>query len=280
MYLVCDPFSLAGGTKAMNGIIIGIGNRYRGDDGIGPLVLDRIDMKMNPHFDLVESDGEPTGLISLFRGRDWCIFIDAIIPNVHLKFSPGMVVSVDLLMEGNNKGTELSSTHTGGLFDAIGLASVLGCLPKKVFLVGVVGSTFGSCAPLSESVQLAIQQAIEEVGQLVRSLVNEKQGGIMHESGMIDELVTTALAWSAASPNRRIRSITVEVGALSPCDPEHLREHFVEACKGTWAEGASLIVIPKDDITDQHAQDVTMVNLTVEEPIVTIPEAANAACHG
>jgi hydrogenase maturation protease len=265
----------------MNGIIIGIGNRYRGDDGIGPLILDRIDLSINRNFDIVESDGEPTGLISLFRERDWCIFIDAIIPNIHLQFSPGMVVSMDLLMEGNNFGTELSSTHTGGLFDAIGLASVLGCLPKKVFLVGVVGSTFGSCAHLSQSVQSAIEQALDEVEQLVRSLVNEKkQGGIMHESAMIDELVTTALAWSAASPARRIRSITVEVGALSPCDPEHLREHFVEACKGTWAEGASLIVIPKDDITDQHAQDVTMVNLTVEEPSSCIPAAANVAYHG
>lgn len=101
----------------------------------------------------------------------------------------------------------------------------------------------------------------------------------MHESGIIDELVTTALAWSAASPQRRIRSITIEVGALSPCSTEHLREHFVEACKGTWAEGASLIVIPNNDITHEHAQDITMVNLALDELAPAFSEQSGNMIH-
>jgi len=264
----------------MNGVIIGIGNRYRGDDAIGLLVLEDIDSKLAPNIALVESDGEPTELISLFRRYDWCICIDAIVPDIEEKMSPGMVKLLDLLNDGDLKETQLYSTHSGGLFEAIGIARILGYLPKNLFLVGVVGSTFEAGASLSQSVKPAIENALGEVVQLVRSLSKNNVGGIMHESGMIDELVTTALAWSAASPIRRIRSITVEVGALSPCNPEHLREHFVEACKGTWAEGASLIVIPKNDITDQHAQDVTMVNLTVDEPSSAMLESANTDHHG
>jgi len=167
-----DPFSLTGGEKVMNGMVIGIGNRYRGDDAIGPLIIERLLSKMFPNISISESDGEPTGLISLFQGCDWCIIIDAIIPNIERNISSGMVVLLDLLMEENNQCTELCSTHAGGVFEAIGIARVLGYLPKRVFLVGVVGSSFRSGDQLSQSVQSAIEQALEEVGKLVRSLDN------------------------------------------------------------------------------------------------------------
>ena len=56
---------------------------------------------------------------------------------------------------------------------------------------------------------------------------------------------------------RRITRVDVRLGALSHFTPEHFREHFVDASRGTLAEGAAVHA----ELDDVHAARATGVVL-------------------
>jgi hydrogenase nickel incorporation protein HypA/HybF len=64
---------------------------------------------------------------------------------------------------------------------------------------------------------------------------------------------------------RRITRIAVKLGALSHFSPDHFREHFEQASRGTVAEGASLEIELLTDISDPRAQDVIVESADIEE---------------
>jgi hydrogenase nickel incorporation protein HypA/HybF len=64
---------------------------------------------------------------------------------------------------------------------------------------------------------------------------------------------------------RRITRIAVKLGALSHFSPDHFREHFEQASRGTVAEGASLEIELLTDISDPRAQDVIVESVDIEE---------------
>lgn len=67
----------------------------------------------------------------------------------------------------------------------------------------------------------------------------------MHELSLCQALISTAEKQLAARPEhtgRRLKALTVSVGALSGCEPELLVHMFPHATLGTRAEGAELNV--------------------------------------
>jgi hydrogenase nickel incorporation protein HypA/HybF len=63
----------------------------------------------------------------------------------------------------------------------------------------------------------------------------------------------------------RVTRLGVKLGALSHFSPDHFREHFEQASRGTVAEGARLEIELLTDVTDPHAQDVLLDSADVEE---------------
>jgi hydrogenase nickel incorporation protein HypA/HybF len=63
----------------------------------------------------------------------------------------------------------------------------------------------------------------------------------------------------------RVTRLSVKLGALSHFSPDHFREHFERAARGTVAEGASLEIELLTDISDPRAQDVVLDSADVEE---------------
>ena len=59
----------------MSTVVIGVGNPYRRDDGIGPAVADLLRER---GVEVAHSLGETTELIELWQGRDLAILVDAI----------------------------------------------------------------------------------------------------------------------------------------------------------------------------------------------------------
>jgi len=57
--------------------------------------------------------------------------------------------------------------------------------------------------------------------------------------------------------------VTVKVGVLSHISPEHFREHFLHASRGTVAEEAQLHTEVLTDVTDPHAQEVLLESIEV-----------------
>ena len=58
----------------------------------------------------------------------------------------------------------------------------------------------------------------------------------------------------------------MRLGALSHFTPEHFREHFGDASRGTLAEGAAVDAVLADDIDDPRATGVVLESVEVEMP--------------
>lgn len=64
----------------------------------------------------------------------------------------------------------------------------------------------------------------------------------MHETAWLGELVQTVASLARREKAKRVVGVTVKLGPLSLLSPEHLRERFADAVRGTIAEGAQLTV--------------------------------------
>ena len=60
----------------------------------------------------------------------------------------------------------------------------------------------------------------------------------MHERALMRDLVARIEATAQAEGATRVTRVTVQLGALSHFTPDHFREHFEDATRGTVAEGA------------------------------------------
>jgi len=79
----------------------------------------------------------------------------------------------------------------------------------------------------------------------------------------MDDLMAKILAVADAEGGARVTRIAVWLGALSHFTPEHFREHFDDAARGTLAEGARVEVRLDDDLTDPRAQGVVLESVVV-----------------
>jgi len=88
----------------------------------------------------------------------------------------------------------------------------------------------------------------------------------MHEHALMNDLMRKIEAEAAAEGAGRVTRIRVRLGALSHFTPEHFREHFVDAARGTLAEGAEVETELRTDPTEPEAQGVVLESLDVELP--------------
>ena len=79
----------------------------------------------------------------------------------------------------------------------------------------------------------------------------------MHEQALLKDLVREIQSVAAEEGAAGVRSVRVRIGPMSHMTPEHFVEHFVDATRGTVAEGARCDV----DAIDSHdplAQSVVL----------------------
>ena len=86
----------------------------------------------------------------------------------------------------------------------------------------------------------------------------------MHERAVLQDLVSRIAAIASAEGASRVTRVTLRLGALSHFTPEHFREHFEDATRGTVAEGAAVDASMDDDLTDASAQDVVLESIELE----------------
>ena len=139
-------------------LVLGIGNRTRGDDGAGPYVAEHIAALGIPGVEVVV-ESEPLALVEIMAGHEVVVIIDA----VSAQGDPGRVHvwPVGSLPLGRT-GRAIGS-HGLGVRDAVELARALGCLPTRLTVVGVEGETFEVGAPVSEPVREHLAEAVQAV---------------------------------------------------------------------------------------------------------------------
>ena len=88
----------------------------------------------------------------------------------------------------------------------------------------------------------------------------------MHEHALMAD-VTRKLEQTAMEAGAdRVTRVVVHLGALSHFTPEHFQEHFVDATRGTVAEGAEVLATLDTDITARDAAEVMVESVELEIP--------------
>lgn len=123
-------------------VVIGVGNEFRRDDGVGPAVVARMrELQAGPVLPagirMTVCDGDPGRLIDLWEGTRLAVVIDAarVSPG-----QPGRVHRVDLDGPARRLQPATASTHGLGLGEAIELARALGRMPGRLVVYAVEGA--------------------------------------------------------------------------------------------------------------------------------------------
>jgi hydrogenase nickel incorporation protein HypA/HybF len=88
----------------------------------------------------------------------------------------------------------------------------------------------------------------------------------MHERAVMRDLVGRIDELAAAEEATAVTRIEVRLGALSHFTPEHFREHFEDAARGTRAEGAEVETTLSDDTGAADAAGVVLETIELEVP--------------
>jgi hydrogenase maturation protease len=140
-------------------VVIGVGNEYRRDDGLGLTVVRLLQDKGLPDVEFAECDGEPSRLIELWSRAELAIVVDA----VHT--DPTQPGAVHRLNADHPSGAPAGATSSHGvdLGEAVALARVLDRLPRRllVFAVEVADTSYGR--GLSPDVAAAAEQVADEI---------------------------------------------------------------------------------------------------------------------
>jgi hydrogenase maturation protease len=138
-------------------LIIGIGNEYRSDDGVGLVVARRLRPRVGDAFAVIEQTGEGASLIEAWRGAGSVIVIDAVTSGAE----PGTIHRFEANTETLPKSLFRYSTHAFSLAEAIELARALGELPSRLVVYGIEANDFTAGVGLSSAVDEAARQLEE-----------------------------------------------------------------------------------------------------------------------
>ncbi len=138
--------------------IIALGNRLRGDDGLGPFVLDRLKKLKSPvPLKLIEAGADAFTLLEHLTADEPMIVIDC----ADMGLAPGSirVINVD---QNFVRADQLISLHGFSFAEILSMARSLGKVaPCKIIGVQPQSTTFG------ESLSQAVKEALPEVTNLI-----------------------------------------------------------------------------------------------------------------
>ncbi len=145
-------------------IVIGVGNEFRHDDGIGPAVVSRLRRHGLPGVRLAVADGEPVRLIELWSGARFAVVVDA------ARAEPPCPGRIHRITWASALGTADpgGSSHGLGLGDAVELAGALGRLPDELVVFAVEPADLSIGSGLSPLVRNAVPKVAEAIVDEVR----------------------------------------------------------------------------------------------------------------
>ena len=142
-------------------LIIGIGNAFRGDDGVGLIVAQRLRKFSLPGVTILEQSGEGTALMEAWGDAGRAIVVDA----VSSAAEPGTIHRFEVTGQPLPAHFSGGSTHAFGLAEAVELARQLDRLPSNLIIYGIEGQSFDLARGLSPEAGIAAQKLIEQVTQ-------------------------------------------------------------------------------------------------------------------
>ena len=139
--------------------VIGVGNSFRRDDGVGRAVARILREAASENLDIVESSAEPSELMANWRSADTVILVDA----AAAASAPGKISRFTIGETNLAADAGGASTHGFGVAAAIGLAEALGERPVMMTVFTIEGADFGYGEGLSKNVAAALPQLVDRV---------------------------------------------------------------------------------------------------------------------
>ncbi len=150
-------------------VLIGIGNPYRRDDGVGPALIEAAGVAGLPGVRLVTADGEPAALIDAWQDADLAVVVDAVLTDapqpgrVHRTVWSAGRPPADRVLAPAGAGRGAASTHGPGVPDAVRLAEVLGRCPGRLVVFAVEAADLGFGPGLSAAVAASLPRLTSAV---------------------------------------------------------------------------------------------------------------------
>ena len=141
--------------------VIGIGNTFRGDDGVGLVVARQLGELALPEVTVLEQSGEGVALVEAWGDASRVIVVDA----VSSGSEPGRIHRFEAAGQALPDFFSGHSTHAFGLAEAIELARQLDRLPAQLIVYGVEGKSFHFGTELSPEVQEAAEIVTKQIAQ-------------------------------------------------------------------------------------------------------------------
>lgn len=140
-------------------LIIGIGNKYRSDDGVGLLIARRLHETLSAPVTMIEQSGEGAALMEAWKDFQDVILIDA----VHSGAPPGTIFRFEAHQQAIPTQFFHYSTHAFSVAEAIELARALNQLPPRLIVYGIEGKNFAAGIELSPEVDKMTPEVVDRV---------------------------------------------------------------------------------------------------------------------
>ncbi len=152
-------------TAAPRAIVAGIGNLYRGDDGVGPVVAARLAPFLPSSVRILSGLDDPLALIEEWDGVDLVVVVDAVVSGA----AAGTVHVIEAT-EPQPAMLQRLSTHVFSVAQVIDLGVVLRRMPRRLVVIGVEAAEMRKGRlELSPAVAAAVDEVIARVRDLVGS---------------------------------------------------------------------------------------------------------------
>jgi hydrogenase maturation protease len=146
-------------------LVVGIGNRLRGDDGVGLYVASLIRDASLADVSVVEGVGDAYSLIEMWSRITRVFVIDCTVSSKEV----GEISRFDALSETIPADLFAEwSTHSISVIKAINMAGALGRLPWSIVIYGIEGGDFSRQSGLSPAVEAAAHSVAQCIAAEIR----------------------------------------------------------------------------------------------------------------
>ena len=150
----------------MRQAVIGVGNEFQGDDGIGRHVIRELRGILPSDVLVVEEQADAANLMEAWKDADHVIIIDAMVSGA----LPGTIMRFNAAeMPLPREIFPHFSTHSYSVAESVELARLLDRLPARVTVYGIEGKQFKTSEQLSNELLQKTQEIVKVVVQEINA---------------------------------------------------------------------------------------------------------------
>jgi hydrogenase maturation protease len=148
-------------------VLIGVGNEFRTDDGLGPLIAREMRRRGPEGVLILETSGDGPAMIEKWQGVAAVLLVDAICSGA----APGTVHRFDASSKNLPRRYRfVAESHAFGLAEAIEMSRQLHKLPPTAIVYGIEGEQFETGCGLSDRVLKSVPELLTLIETDIRRL--------------------------------------------------------------------------------------------------------------